>query len=245
MTLPSPSEQTEHTLTGGDIAPNVVRIGATVRKPVTPATPLVESFLHHLEQSGFQHAPRSLGRDSQNRQILDFIPGSTITQPESLTLDDLSQIAAIIKTLHQLSAALPRTGSEILCHNDLGPWNLVRSGNRWVFIDWDGIAPSLPLADLAYAAQSIVHLAPGGNPHHDAQRLRTFIDAYGLNPTERAAFPQILLERTRFNHDFLRHHAEQHTEPWATLYADGQGDYWLKAAAYIAQHQPLWLQALT
>ncbi len=51
----------EHVLTGGNVAAQVVRVGATVRKPATPATPAVEALLRHLEAAGFAGAPRALG----------------------------------------------------------------------------------------------------------------------------------------------------------------------------------------
>jgi thiamine kinase-like enzyme len=31
---------------------------------------------------------------------------------------------------------------DLICHHDLAPWNLVRDGDRWVFIDWDGACPA-------------------------------------------------------------------------------------------------------
>ena len=54
----------EHVLTGGNVAAQVVRVDATVRKPATPATPAtpaVEALLRHLEAAGFAGAPRALG----------------------------------------------------------------------------------------------------------------------------------------------------------------------------------------
>jgi hypothetical protein len=31
---------------------------------------------------------------------------------------------------------------DLICHHDLAPWNLVRDGDRWVFIDWDSACPA-------------------------------------------------------------------------------------------------------
>ena len=61
-------------LTGGNVAGQVVRVGDTVRKPVTSATPAVEALLRHLEAAGFAGAPRTLGRDERGRQVLEYIP---------------------------------------------------------------------------------------------------------------------------------------------------------------------------
>ena len=47
-------EPVEQVLTGGNVAGEVVRVGATVRKPATPATPAVEALLTHLAERGSQ-----------------------------------------------------------------------------------------------------------------------------------------------------------------------------------------------
>jgi hypothetical protein len=60
-------------LTGGRITQGVVRVGNTVRRPTGPHTPFVHSLLRHLEEVGFDGAPRVLGIDEQGREILTFI----------------------------------------------------------------------------------------------------------------------------------------------------------------------------
>ncbi|HEY6376922.1 MAG TPA: phosphotransferase [Edaphobacter sp.] len=230
-------EDIEHKLTGGNVAGKVVRIGATVRKPVTDSTPNVEAFLLHLSESDFLHSPRSLGRDEDGRYVLEFIEGETISKPELLTLDNLQQVASIIRELHRVSATLPISRSsswnvairpdaeELICHNDLGPWNLVRHGSKWVFIDWDGSGLASRLWDFAYAAQSFVPLAHGGNPEEDAVRLRAFVDGYLLNEHERKQFPQLLSRRTQAG-----------IQRWARIYMLDHGEYWRKAAEYVRKH---------
>ena len=63
-------------LKGGNTAESVVRLGSTVRKPATPSTPAVQSFVAHLRALGFQAAPKPLGIDDQNRQVWEYVPGS-------------------------------------------------------------------------------------------------------------------------------------------------------------------------
>jgi thiamine kinase-like enzyme len=109
--------------------------------------------------------------------------------------------------------AIPSDREELICHNDLGPWNLIRSSDRWVF-NWDGSGPSSRLWDLAYAAQSFVPLVDGGNPKCDVSRLRTFLDAYGLELKERVSFPNLLYQRTLVLYRLLEDGAKHDLQPW-------------------------------
>ncbi|MET8007086.1 hypothetical protein [Nonomuraea glycinis] len=56
----------EEILTGGGVN-EVVRIGATVRRPVGPWTPAVHGLLGHLAARGFTGAPRAHGVDERGR----------------------------------------------------------------------------------------------------------------------------------------------------------------------------------
>lgn len=98
----------------------------------------------------------------------------------------------------------PRPG-QLVSHGDLGPWNTVyRAGIPVAFIDWDAAQAVDPIDDLAAAAWSFVPLIPpdqlrqaGFDPVPDiAERLRLFVDAYGL-PDRRAMLPA--LQRAKLN----------------------------------------------
>ncbi|MGC4937647.1 phosphotransferase enzyme family protein [Kribbella sp. DT2] len=247
----------EEPLTGGNVADAVVRVGTTVRKPITPATAAVEAVLTHLHQVGFSAAPRTLGRDDQGRHVLECIPGALADTLPAFTAQELRRLGALIRELHDVMAtftppadaqwtvAIPDpTGGQLICHHDLAPWNLVIDGDRWTFIDWDGAGPGSPLWDLGYAAHGFVPLVPGGVPAADAPRLRALADGYDLDDDLRREFPAMIAAHTRGMFDLLTCGARTGVQPWSRLHAEGHADHWGPAADYIETHHATWLAAL-
>ena len=106
----------------------------------------------------------------------------------------------------------PLGASDIICHNDFGPYNVVWRDSTVVgMIDWDFAGPAEPAWDLAYAATTFVPLhhpgiaVPAGMPDmaQTPRRLRLFIDAYGLR--DRAGFLDLVLARVEARaSDFAR-----------------------------------------
>jgi Ser/Thr protein kinase RdoA (MazF antagonist) len=250
-------EEREELLTGGNVAAEVVRVGATVRKPATPATPGVEAVLEHLAAVGYRGSPRSLGRDDRGRHVVEYIPGALADTLPPFTISELQQVGRLIRELHdamksfvppagvEWEVAIPDpTGGTLICHHDLAPWNLVRDGDRWVFIDWDGVGPASALWDLGYAAHGFVPFLPDGNPYADAPRLRAFADGYGLTESERHEFPALIAAHTRAMEALLIRGHQTGEQPWSRLYSEGHANHWGPAAKYIETHHDTWLKAL-
>ena len=244
----------EERLTGGNVADAVVRIGSTVRKPVTAATPAVEALLTHL--AGQPWAPASLGRDEQGRHRLEFIPGSLAADLPRMSLVELRRLGGMIREFHDAVATfVPPADAhwnrvfepdrvDLICHNDLAPWNLIRDGDRWAFIDWDAAAPGSRLWDLGYAAQSFVPLIDGGDPVVDGPRLRALADGYRLDDEQRRVLPELISRRTRGMFELLRDSVATGSQPWARLYAEGHGEFWGAAADYVDANLDIWGEAL-
>jgi hypothetical protein len=49
-----------------------------VHKPASARTSTVHALLRHLEDVGFDGAPRALGFDDQGREMLSYLPGDTV-----------------------------------------------------------------------------------------------------------------------------------------------------------------------
>jgi Ser/Thr protein kinase RdoA (MazF antagonist) len=250
------SKPKEHVLTGGNVSDGVVRVGDTVRKPAGPHTAAVEAFLSYLNASGFSGAPKTLGRDERGRHVLEYVPGEIAHDLPPMNLDGLHKVGRLVRAFHDISegfrpppnarwdVVIPPDRTELICHNDLASWNLVCGSDRWVFIDWDAVAPGSRLWDLSWSVTGFVPLDPGGDPARDAPRVRALADGYGLTTEQRRELPPLIGAHSRAMFDLLRASSLTGRQPWARLHAEGHGDYWGPAAEYAERYIDAWTRAL-
>ncbi len=248
-------------LVGGNVSRGVVRVGDTVRRPAGPWTPAVHALLTHLHETGFTGAPLPLGVDDQGREVLRFIPG-TVPWPNRFDLleadDQLARVGKMIREFHDAVASfippahatwqvlIPSEGDEIIAHHDLAPWNLVVADGEWAFIDWDSAAPGSRLWDLAYALHGFVPLSADSSWQRldIPGRLRTLVDAYGLEERQRRELVPMLGRRARSMYDFLADAASSRAEPWTRLWREGHGQVWRSDSEFIEQRTTRWERAL-
>ncbi|WP_394614273.1 phosphotransferase family protein [Lentzea sp. JNUCC 0626] len=169
----------ETPLSGGFIN-EVVRIGDTVRRPLGARSAFVHRLLLEFERHGWRGAPRYLGVDGKEREVLAFVDGHV---PERST-DGLAQVARLVREFHDLTAGTELAGDqEVVCHNDLSPKNTVyRDDVPFAFIDWDLAAPGERVHDVAHVCWQYLDLE---DPTVVAEQLRTICDAYGLEDRSR------------------------------------------------------------
>jgi Ser/Thr protein kinase RdoA (MazF antagonist) len=201
-------------------------------------------------------APKPLGCDQHGRQVVEYVSGTLALDKSPLGLEDLLRVGRMIRRIHDASELipihdpdgwqmlLPAENPNLMCHNDLAPWNLI-TGERWVFIDWDGAGPSTRLWDLAYAAQSFGMLFEGQPVESAAARLRALVDGYGADLALREALPATMAKRAAAMFELLRSSSESGFQPWAEMYGNGHGEHWLAAADYVARNQTAWERALS
>jgi hypothetical protein len=220
---------TEQRLPGGRSF-GAVRAGDEVRRPAQPWTATVHSVLRHLEDAGFDGAPRARGLDEQGRERLTFLPGQTMGEgtspwPDWVRSDDaLRQVGAWLRRLHDATVtfrpaadAVWFTGrtwqpGAVIAHLDASPWNAVwADGALAGFVDWDTASPSRPEDDLAFSALTWVPLltaaiaepAGFGDPANRRRRFYLLLDAYGY-AGDPAAVRTAIIERVGRNVGMIR-----------------------------------------
>jgi Ser/Thr protein kinase RdoA (MazF antagonist) len=173
----------EISLIGGRTTAGVVRIGDTVRRPRTANSDFVSRLLMHLEQQGFAGAPRYLGNDALDRDVLTFLPGTVPPELGEWSPGQLTAAAQLLRSFHDATAGFEAKGGyEIICHGDASPCNCVFvDGVPFAFIDFDDAHPGSRLEDLGYASWLWLDI---GNAEYSGQeqtsQLATFFSDYGM-----------------------------------------------------------------
>ena len=234
----------------------VYRVGETVRRPLRPSAPGVHALLRHLEDVGFEGAPRVLGVDAEGREVLSYVPGDAVIAPApawGLTDAALRSVAELLRRFHDAAAGFdpspyawphrPPPPHDIggMLHNDPNLDNVVfREGRAVALIDFDLAAPGAPLWDVASTARL---WAPLRTPDDVADarrdraiaRTRILVDAYRLDEAGRLGF----VNAVRASHDWM-----------VAIVADGAAHgvpgfaaYWGPDAAARARRTDAWLGA--
>jgi hypothetical protein len=196
----------------------VVRIGDTVRRTMYPWSASVHLLLQHLESVGYT-APRFLGIDDHGREVLSFVEGTCGAEGSAgpgfgahvwamvVPNEGLQRFARSLRDYHQavegftapsdtpwsIGTGPPQAG-EVICHGDIGPWNVVwRDQAPVCFIDWDHAAPAPAIDDVAYALWWSIPFASDEEsitwrrfsaPPNRRRRIEVFASAYGLTSIE-------------------------------------------------------------
>lgn len=211
-------------LTGGRITEGVVRVGDTVRRPVGPHSPFVHRLLCHLEDVGFDAAPRLLGTDDKGREILSFQHGENRTdfRARDWSPAQITAAAQLLRRLHDATAGTPIAGGEeTVCHNDFSPLNVAFvDGLPVSAFDFDQAAPGPRMRDLAYAAWLwLLGADIVGDLSHHLVLLRTFLAVYGLKDEDRRGFGGRIVARVEAERD-MHDRAGRVTSPGSWLHRE-------------------------
>lgn len=172
----------ESSLPAGRTAIGVVRMGNTVRRPMGPHASFTHAVLKLLEQKEFSYAPRFLGIDEQGREILSFMEGEVPHGNHNWTDMELKKIVRMIKEFHDVTEGTELAGEkEVVCHNDLAPWNVVLDKDEPVaFIDYDDAAPGSRVDDLGYFMWTFIKLGEDISIDLQVERMKMLCETYGI-----------------------------------------------------------------
>ena len=203
----------------------VTRVGETVRRPWRPTSPATHALLDHLERVGFDGAPRFLGVDDRGREVLSYIAGEAAIVPYpgwALTDEALVSVAELLRRYHEAAASFDPSGHDwplavpaafragLVSHNDPNLDNVIFAGGRAVaLIDFDLAGPGSAAWDVACAARLWAPLrderdAPAYVRGRALERLRTFVDAYGAPPRERASIVDAVIHTHDWAYEIVR-----------------------------------------
>ena len=162
------------------------------------------------------------------REIVSYIPGTTVgwslPWPDVVRADAiLEQMGVVTARYHRAVADFRPVGtvpwqtapaalemSELVCHHDLAPYNVVLAGETICgIIDWDLAGPGTALSELAFVAWQwvplhgpfVTRLVGWREPPDRVRRLRLLLDAYGLD--DRADFINQVVDRIRYNREVM------------------------------------------
>jgi hypothetical protein len=243
----------ETVLEGGDLS-HVVRVGDTVRRPQGAWSPAVHALLLHFEAVGFEGAPRFLGIDDDDREILSFVEGDAGLAPLPPGDGVLIELGALLRRAHTAAAGFePPPDAEwftggsgpLICHRDLFPPNVIlRDGRPVAFVDWDFAGPAEPIDDVVSAASRWVPLHTeaeewGLPTDRRPERLRILCDAYGLPAEDRARFVDKAIAIRRGGYELKKRlGGEERRRGWREMWDRGDGDRALANIRLLEELRP-------
>ena len=243
----------------------VVRVGDTVHRPQTEGSAAVHDLLLHLEEVGFDGAPRYLGTDDQGREVLSYIDGEAATVPYpawAMADDALVSVARLLRRYHAAvrtfggsdhpwASSVPAAYREgLVSHNDPNLDNIIfRDGEAVALIDFDLASPGSALWDVAVAARLWVPLrdpvdVPDDRARRTGDRLRLFADAYELDPVDRSRLAEAATQTHGWCYDLVRAGAERGRPGFIHWVATGLAEHDERGRQWLARHQRALREAL-
>jgi hypothetical protein len=191
---------------------------------------------------GFDGAPRFLGVDDRGREMLTYLPGVAAIEPvEDWAWTDaaLISVAELLRRFHDATASFDPAGhawpdfvpapfrAGLVCHNDPNLDNVIFSGGVAVgLIDFDLAGPGSAVWDVTCAARLWAPLrderdVPEVVRGRSLERLRLFVDAYGLPRRERLRIVEAAVHTHDRCYRVVRAAVEGGHEPFARMWREG------------------------
>ena len=181
----------------------------------------IQNLLRHFRSRGLTCVPVPLRLDPPVEE-LTYLPGicysPTEARPSEAWSDDrLYRLGRTLRAVHDASMSFladhpestwfpyaePCLAAEVVCHNDLGPWNVPVADEDISIIDWEMAAPGEAIWDVAHVAWNWIPYFPPGerahmgvpNPWRAEERLALLLEAYGGNRWDSATILREIVRR--------------------------------------------------
>lgn len=253
-------------LLGGDVTEGLVRVGDTVRRPVSDVSQRVRRLLDFLHSAGFEGAPRFLGIDDGGRDTLSFVPGDTAGRPWPSWVAEESSAASVARLVRAYDDAVQPLGvpdwaavvdaadppgcppsiagpATFLAHMDITPENVVfRDGAAVALIDFDLMRPATRAEEVANlllwwgAWMPEADREPVMREVDSASRAAVLVDAYGLGPADRTELVRVARNAADRSWHLMRHRALTKGGGWKRMWDAGVGDKILRRQAWLAEN---------
>ena len=260
--------ENEEMLTGGNVS-NVYRSGDTVRRDLKAVSPEIHKLLKYLENKGFNYAPKFLGIDEKDREILSFVKGEAGNYPLKKYMwsnDVLKEIAKMLRLYHDAVSDFPLLNEwkqmdntpdkiEVVCHNDFAIYNIIFNYEKPVgIIDFDVAAPGPRLWDIAYTLYTCIplsrlyHTETGEAVYYDPlkdadrikQRVKLFFESYGIEGMEKGFLEMVLL-RVDGLCKYMMKKASEGDVAFQKMVDEGHLEHYQKELQFIGEHGEEWI----
>jgi Ser/Thr protein kinase RdoA (MazF antagonist) len=231
----------------------------TVVRPLNSWSPSIHLLLTHLQESGFDVAPRFLGVNGGN-EILSFVTGGTYNYPLVGAIGSecaLKSAGQLLRKLHDHSQGfidkydvnkftwmLPtREPAEVICHGDFTPYNVSLNQNRVTGVfDFDTSHPGPRIWDLAFSAYCWAPLKANqegqlADLSVQVKRTKIFCDAYGASKEQRSQLVATVVTRLRTLVDFMISKADEGDSKFQQDINDGHHLEYQKDIDYLQVHK--------
>ncbi|WP_053367909.1 aminoglycoside phosphotransferase family protein [Bacillus sp. FJAT-27245] len=261
------NHENEEMLTGGNVS-RVYRVGNTVRRELKPDSHKTHKLLKHLENKGFDYAPKFFGIDSEGREILSFIEGEAGNDPlkDYMWSDDaLKEVAGMLRLYHDAVSDFPihddwepidntPDNIEVLCHNDFARYNIIFNGKKPVgIIDFDVAGPGPRLWDIVYTLYTCVPLSRFYLSETDEavyynsikhakrikQRVELFFQSYGEGFEN--DYLKMLLRRLEGLCKTIKRKADEGDSAFIKMIQEGHLEHYKKDIGFIQEHGKEWV----
>jgi hypothetical protein len=236
--------------------------GDRVVRQAYPWAPTIHALFRYLTGNGFDAVPNPIGF-AGGVETLGFVPGESGSAGWAKVVPEsgLRAFARFLRRYHEATVGFEppsegapwafRSGaagpSEVICHGDFGPWNVVWRGEEPIaLLDFDFAGPGDPMLDVAYALE---YAAPFCNdeecvadhaypePPDRRRRIEIFAEAYGLSRT--GGLVDGVIDRQELDIHHVRTLAARGYEPQRTWVRGGVLDELADRVRWSREHRSL------